>query len=62
MIALLTPLSTMCQSWISENVMYQDWQVQPGGTIAIEGRMIEPIINGLEEEGFTEREDFEVIQ
>jgi hypothetical protein len=60
--ALLTPLTNICQSWVSENIMYDDWQIQPGGTIAISPCMAQPIIDGLEEEGFTEGKDFEVLQ
>lgn len=60
--ALLTPITNLCQSWVAENVLYQDWQVRAGNTIAIEQRMTQDILDGLEEEGFAEGEDYEVVQ
>ena len=62
-VALLTPVSTECQCWVAENVMYQDNQVKPNGytpSIRIDFRFALDIVQELIAEGFLEGEDFEV--
>lgn len=61
--SLVRPLSTECQSWFTENVHYEDYQVIPHGfapSIAVEPRMARDILEGMREEGFEEGKDFEV--
>ncbi|MFO7459926.1 MAG: hypothetical protein R6X07_04815 [Desulfatiglandales bacterium] len=56
---LLQSLTPECREWIERNV---DHQEPFTGSVPVESRFIEDILEGLEGEGFEEEVDFEIIR
>lgn len=51
-IVLLRPNTPEASAWIDENCATESWQFL-GTALAVEPRCVEPIVEGLQAEGFT---------
>jgi hypothetical protein len=56
---LITPLTTECGEWLSENVSEDAMYL--GRSLAVEHRYVKGIVEGLIQEGFENERDFEII-
>jgi len=54
-VTLLRAYSPAARSWIDEHVDYEGWQVM-GNAIAVEPRMLGPIVEGMQGDGLIVRE------
>jgi hypothetical protein len=51
-IIMLRPNTDAARDWLDENVQSESWQWQ-GMFLCIDHRVAQPLIDGIEEEGFT---------
>ena len=56
---LITPLTTECGDWLRENVSEDAMYFGP--SLAVEHRYVENLVLGLQEQGFKQGRDFEII-
>jgi hypothetical protein len=53
-IVLVTPLTEGAREWVDANVQLEGWQWL-GGSFAVDHRMAQALIDGIEDEGFAVR-------
>jgi hypothetical protein len=55
---LITPLTPECRDWLKDNV--SEDALYHGQSLAVEHRYVENLVAGLQEQGFTHGQDFEI--
>lgn len=55
-ISFLTPMTPVGREWVSDNLNIESWQMW-GGSVAIEPRMLEAIIDGAINDGLEVEEE-----
>ena len=56
---LITPLTSECRNWLKENVSEDAMYLGP--SLAVEHRYVEDLVLGLQEQGFRNGRDFQII-